>query len=123
MATLSQIRDRILTKYQSLHTQREKLEFLYQVLERLRTVHNNKGADFEAGTITQDQWNTFKTGWLLISEKVNERIAILREKVFTEDYGMALPTLETETGILWSNKKQELKDAVTYQNDINTIWQ
>lgn len=93
------------------------------MLERLRTVHNNKGADFEAGTITQDQWNTFKTGWLLISEKVNERIAILREKVFTEDYGMALPTLETETGILWSNKKQELKDAVTYQNDINTIWQ
>lgn len=125
MATLAQIKQRILTKYQSLPTQREKLEFLYQVQERLRNVHNTQGGRLVAGDITEAQWDNFKTQWLDVAEKVTDRIARLRDKVFTEDYGLQTPTSpEDETrSLLWGQKREQLKSDQTLKNDIDTIWQ
>ena len=125
MATLPQIRDRIITKFQSLPTQREKLEFLYQVESRLRDIHNTRGAQFTAGTITKVQWETFLSQWFIVSERVSERIAILRDKVFSQDYLLTIP--KDERGevntVIWNKKKAELKNAVAYKTDIDTIWQ
>lgn len=125
MATLTQIRDRILTRYQALPTQKEKLEFLYQVQERLRTFHNTRGAQFEAGQITQAQWDTFRSQWMRVSERVSERIAILRERVFTEDYQLIKPTsgADGERAVLCGNKREELKAKTSFNGDIDTIWQ
>ena len=123
MATLAEIKDRIVTKFQSLPTQREKLEFLYQVQERLRTFHNNRGAQFEAGQITQAQWDTFRSQWRDVSERVSEQIAILREKVFGEDYGLVSTLDDEAASIAWNEKKREPKEALSYKNDIDTIWQ
>ena len=125
MATLPQIRDRILTKYQSLPTQREKLEFLYEVQEFLRSFYNQRGAQFNNGQITEDQWLAFKTQWFNISEKVLDRISILRDRVFVNDFGLTKPTsLEDEVASsAWKLKKEELKAGLTYRNQIETIWQ
>jgi hypothetical protein len=125
MATLATIRDRILTKYQSLATQQEKLEFVYQVQERLRTVHNNRGQESRDGQITQEQWDSFVLQWRNVSEKVSERIATLRDVVFQNDYGLTPPTVGVEDGKyeLWSAKREQLKSGTTYQSDIDTIWQ
>jgi len=123
MATLPQIRDRIVTKYQSLPTQKEKLGFLYRVQERLRIVHNNKGQQFSDGQITEQQWTTFKIQWNEINERVAGHISTLREKVFTKDYGLALPDIKDEIKTnAWMNKKQELKTAATFDSVIDTIW-
>ncbi len=124
MATLTQIRDRILTRYQALPTQKEKLEFLYQVQERLRTFHNTRGAQFEAGRITQAQWDTFRSQWMQVSERVSERIAALRDNVFRTQY--AIDTSKTEDDAvldMWRIKKEQLKTMTTYSNGIDTIWQ
>jgi len=124
MATLTQIRDRILTRYQALPNQKEKLEFLYQVQERLRTFHNTRGAQFEAGQITQAQWDTFRSQWMQVSERVSERIATLRDNVFRTQY--AIDTSKTDDEVVaqqYSAKKRELLDALSYKKDINTIWQ
>lgn len=124
MATLPQIRKRILTKFQSLPTQEEKLEFLYQVQERLRTVHNTKGQEFTGGQITEAQWQQFSSQWKLVSEKVAEQIANLREKVFLEDHSIAQPTnAEDPLNDVWKQKKLDLINSTTFSSDIDTIWQ
>lgn len=125
MATFAQIKDRIITKYKSLPNQKEKLEFLYEVQERLRVKHNEKGADFRANTITKDQWDNFTKKWNVANSAVAEQIAKLRDKVFVEDYELTVPTDQTDAvnTDAWGAKKEAIKAAINYKSDIDTIWQ
>jgi len=125
MATFSQIKERVVTKYKSLGSQKEKVEFLYEVQERLRIKHNEKGLLFTDGEITKGEWLDFKNKWNSVNQIVAERISTLRVQVFTEDYSLTVPTDEKDTlrQDVWAEKKEALKNATTYQSDIKTIWQ
>lgn len=123
--SFAKIKERIMTKYQSLSTRAEKLEFLYEVQERLRTVHNNRGTKFRNGEITENEFRTFQKKINEVNQRVSEKIASIRERVYVEDYGLAKPADEkddvaTEARV---QKKEAIKAGVIYKNDIDTIWQ
>lgn len=122
MATLSQIKTRILTKCQSLSTKKDELEFLYEVQERLQIKHNEKGAEFTSGDITEEEWKIFKGEWTGVSKEVGSRLADIREEVFVNDYN--IPDADTrEHRDMISVKKLSLKESLKYKSNINTIWQ
>lgn len=125
MATFAQIKDRIITKYKSLPTQKEKLEFLYEVQERLRIKHNEKGKDFRDEVIDEPTFRVFQSKWNAVNTVVSEQIAKLRNKVFTEDYALLAPDDIDDTDSIeaWTAKKESLKAKVAYKTDIDTIWQ
>jgi hypothetical protein len=122
MATFPQIKTRIIAKYQSLATPKEKLEFLFEVQERLRIKHNEKGKDFRDGVITEEQWKNFEGKWFDVSKAVGGKLSEIRESVFVNDYGLLVNTDDVEASNAFGNKKLELLSRIAYKDDIDTVW-
>ena len=124
MANFKELKQRIVSKYQSLSTNKEKLEFMYQVQEKLRLYHNEKGKQFRDGDINESQWINFKAKWSDAEKIVAARVAELRDDVYKNDYNITdvqsdTPEVTKEMG----DKRAELLKSTTYKADIDTIWQ
>lgn len=118
------IKSRIHEKYNSLSNNKERLEFLYQVQEMLRTKHNDEGELVRNGQISEQQWGIFVADWNVVNTEVAEKIAELREDVFVKDFKLKLPSEKKDAiSDAWYAKKLELRNGVKHKADLETIWQ
>lgn len=92
----------------------ERVRILYRILERLRLRHNEKGADFRNGVITQEEWDAFLVVWTARQKRVYEILNVIKEN---------LNLFRTENEATSLTLKAEGKVLETYDADIdiNTI--
>lgn len=57
----------------------EKMRWLHRAIELLRLQHNNKGADFRNGVITEQEWNEYLVTFENRNKKLLRAMNIVRE--------------------------------------------
>lgn len=88
----------------------QKVRILYRIIERLRLRHNEVGAQFRNGEITEAQWKAFLEVW----EKRHQRVYHILN-VIKENQGLFLEAKMTEIRTL----KEKGKVLTDYDADID----
>ena len=88
----------------------QKVRILYRIIERLRLRHNEVGAQFRNGEITETQWKAFLEVW----EKRHQRVYHILN-VIKENKGLFSEAKMAEIIAL----KQEGKTLTDYDADID----
>lgn len=112
-------------KYLSLKGDRERLQFLYEMQEKLRVEFNEMGRAFRDKEIDEVAFVAYKKQWRTLNLHVSEMIAPLRVEYFTKEFGYASPTKGVDDGKaqVLLQAKEELKGGEVYKTDIQAIWQ